>query len=154
MKMSRLNNLLGNGTKFEGKLKSAGDIRVDGNFNGEISINGTLSIGESGLVEGDIHAPLVVISGRFRGNIFAETRVEILPPANVYGEIEAPTIILQDGAIFEGNCRMRDTDTNEENRALELVKSDEPLIGPPTGSGDVEQTGVLKPSRDESACED
>jgi len=145
---------MGNGTKFEGKLKSAGDIRIDGNFNGEISIDGTLSIGESGLVEADIYAPFVVISGRFRGNIFAGKRVEILPPANVCGEIEAPSVILEDGAIFEGDCRMRDTDTNEENRALELVKSDEPLSGPPTGSGDVEETGVLKPSRDESACED
>jgi hypothetical protein len=45
---------------------------------------------------------------------------------------------------------MRDTNTNEENRALELIKSDEPLIDPPTSSGDLEESGVPKPSRDES----
>ena len=98
--MSGSNDVIGNGTDFEGKLKCAGDIRIDGNFNGEISVNGTLSIGEGGLVEADIYAPFVVIGGRFRGNIFAETRVEILTPANVYGEIEAHSVILQDGAIF------------------------------------------------------
>ncbi len=141
MKMSKLNDLIGNGTNFEGKLESAGDIRIDGRFNGEISVNGTLSIGEGGLVEADIYASFVVIGGRFRGNIFAEKRVEILPPANVCGEIEAPSIILQDGAIFEGNCRMREATVEEKNRALELIKSDRPPAGALPRPDDVEETG-------------
>ena len=139
MKMSGLNDLIGNGTKFEGKLKSAGDIRIDGHFNGEISINGTLSIGESGLVEADIYAPFVVISGRFRGNVFPATRVEILPPANVYGEIEAPSVILQDGAIFEGNCRRREATGDEQDKALEPSQTDELLVDSPTVSGDMQE---------------
>jgi cytoskeletal protein CcmA (bactofilin family) len=140
MKMSGVNDLIGDGTKFEGKLKSEGDVRIDGHFNGEISINGTLSVGESGLVEADIHAPFVVIGGRFHGNIFAGTRVEILPPANVYGEIEAPSIIMQDGAIFEGNCRMRETTEDEEHSALELKESDQPLVDTPPRPSDPEET--------------
>jgi cytoskeletal protein CcmA (bactofilin family) len=144
MKMAGLNDLVGNGTKFEGKLKSGADIRIDGHFNGEISINGTLSIGESGLVEADIYAPFVVIGGRFRGNIFAERRVEILPPANVYGEIEAPSVILQDGAIFEGKCRRREVSGDEEYRALEPSQTGEPLIDSPTVSGVLEEDGSPK----------
>ena len=144
MKMSKLNDLIGNGTNFEGKLESAGDIRIDGRFNGEISVNGTLSIGDSGLVEADIHAPFVVIGGRFRGNIFAEKRVEILPPANVSGEIEAPSVILQDGAIFEGNCRMREATVDEKDRALELIKSDRSREGTLPREGTWEKTGVPK----------
>jgi cytoskeletal protein CcmA (bactofilin family) len=127
MKMSGLNDLMRNGTEFEGKLKCAGDIRIDGHFSGEISVNGTLSIGEGTLVEADIYAPYVVIGGDFHGNIIAERRVEILPPAKIYGEIEAPSVILHDGAIFEGNCRMREANGDEEDRALELIKSDRPL---------------------------
>jgi cytoskeletal protein CcmA (bactofilin family) len=141
MNMSKFNDLIGNGTRFEGKLESAGDIRIDGRFNGEISVNGTLSIGEGGLVEADIHAPFVVIGGRFRGNIIAEKRVEILPPANVCGEIEAPSVIMQDGAIFEGNCRMREATVDEKNVTLELIKSDQPLVDTPPRPGDPEETG-------------
>lgn len=138
--MSKFNDLIGNGTKFEGKLESSGDIRIDGRFNGEISVNGTLSIGEGGLVEADIHAPVVVIGGRFRGNIFAGIRVEIIPPANVCGEIEAPSVILQDGAIFEGNCRMRDVTVDRKTGALELIKSDQPLADTLPRPGDLQDT--------------
>jgi len=141
MKISKFSDLIGKGTNFEGKLESAGDIRIDGRFNGKISVSGTLSVGESGLVEADIHAPFVVIGGRFRGNIFAEERVEILPQANVYGEIETPSVVLQDGAIFEGNCRMREASVDEKNKALELIKSDRSLANMFPRSGDLKGTG-------------
>ena len=141
MKMSKFNDLIGKGTNFEGKLESAGDIRIDGRFNGEISVSGTLSIGEGGFVEADIHAPFVVIGGRFRGNIFAEERVEILPPANVCGEIETPSVVLQDGAIFDGNCRMREATVDEENKALELIKSDRCLADMFPRPANLEETG-------------
>jgi cytoskeletal protein CcmA (bactofilin family) len=141
MKFSGHNDLLGNGTELEGKLICDGDIRINGHFSGEISVNGTLSIGEEGFVEANIHAPYVAIGGGFHGNITADKRVEILPPAKVYGDIEAPSVVLEKGAIFEGNCRMLEAKSNKEDKALRLIKSDEPLIDPPTGSGDLEETG-------------
>ena len=84
----------------------SGAVRIDGSFKGEIFAEGTLIVGESSLIESDIHVSFIVISGEIRGNIVADDRIEIHAPGKVYGNIQAPTIVVDEGVIFEGNCKM------------------------------------------------
>jgi len=106
-KRGEMTAFLGKDTDFEGKLKFHGTIRIDGHFKGEISsTNGTLIIGEGGVVDANVHISYVVISGEIRGDVIADKRIDILEPGKVFGNIQAPTIVIDEGAIFEGNCRM------------------------------------------------
>ena len=82
-----------------------GGLRIDGRFQGEISSEGTLIIGESAVIRGDIHASCVLVSGEIHGNTIADERIEILKPARVYGDIRSPEIIMDAGAVFEGKCQ-------------------------------------------------
>jgi cytoskeletal protein CcmA (bactofilin family) len=127
-------DFIGGGTEFEGKLKCEGDIRIDGQFKGELQVNGTLTVGAEAIVEADIYAPHIAIAGNIHGNIFAEEKLEILAPARVLGTIEAPKVLIDDGAVFEGSCRMSPA-KNLDERGLALVKPDsslsDALPGPP-----------------------
>ena len=103
---SQINAFLGKETSFEGKLKFAGTVRIDGNFKGEITTDGTLIIGETAYIESFIRASNLIISGEVHGDLVAEKRIEIYAPARVIGNIEAPTLTLDEGVVFEGHCQM------------------------------------------------
>jgi len=115
----------GKDTDFEGKLTFHGTVRLDGHFKGEISsTNGTLIIGEGGVVDANVHISYIVISGEIRGDVIADKRIDILEPGKVFGNIQAPTIVIDEGAIFEGNCRMYQPKKIDEKR-LPVAESED-----------------------------
>lgn len=113
-KTSELNAFLGSGTEFDGKLSFIGTVRVEGSLKGEIFAKDILIIGDNGRVEGDIDVDTIIISGLVRGTIRAAKRVELAYPGRVYGTIETPIFTIQEGAIFEGTCKMDDIKENLE----------------------------------------
>ncbi len=115
-KRDEINAFLGKNTEFEGKLTFSGAVRIDGKFNGEIFTEGTLIVGETAVIESNVHVSHVLISGEIRGNIIAEKRIEIHAPGKVFGNIQAPVIVIDEGVIFEGNCRMKKSEVAEDKR--------------------------------------
>jgi len=115
-KRDEINAFLGKNTEFEGKLSFSGAVRIDGKFKGEIFTAGTLIIGEAAVIESNVHVSHVIISGEIRGNIVAEKRIEIHAPGKVFGNIQAPVVVIDEGVIFEGNCRMQKTEEPEDKK--------------------------------------
>ena len=94
------------GVKVEGKLESSGTFRIDSAFKGTLVSEDTLILGEHSTVQAEILGNHVVIAGRFDGTIRAKGRVEIQPNAIVTGEIHTPCLVIEPGAIFDGQCQM------------------------------------------------
>ena len=94
------------GSEIEGKYTFSGTVMLNGKLSGEIRTDDTLIIGEKGIVKANIHAGNVVISGEVTGNVSATERVELRGTARVYGDVEAPVIVVAEGVLFEGHCRM------------------------------------------------
>lgn len=90
--------------EFEGNLRFTGTTTVDCKFRGNIDSEDTLIVGESGRVEGEIHAGTVEISGTVVGNIWASKTVKIHSGSEVTGDIETPTISMEEGVSFAGRC--------------------------------------------------
>ena len=103
---------------FEGKMTFEGCVIIHGKFKGEIFSEGTLIIGEGGFVEGHVEIGTVEIQGEVRGNISASEKIEITAPAVVQGDIAAPSLIIKEGAVFEGNCSMG---RKEKNKVVEFT---------------------------------
>jgi len=103
-----INAFLGEDTEFEGKFSFTGAVRIDGKFSGEIFSNGTLIVGESAVIKAQIQVADMIISGEVRGDISAERKIEIIFPGKLFGNIETPKLVLEEGVIFEGNCKMED----------------------------------------------
>ena len=112
--MSDVNTLVGMGSHFEGKMTFEGVVRVDGSFEGEIVSDDTLIIGEGAEVHASLDVATVVIYGAVYGNIRATNCVELHAPGRLIGNIISPSLVVERGAIFDGNCRMGAVDWVEE----------------------------------------
>ena len=107
-KSGELNGFLDRGATFKGEMEFEDTMRIDGRFNGRIVSKNELIVGESAHIEGDIHVGRIAISGTVVGKIVADQRVEIHRNGKVYSDIETPALIIEEGAIFQGNCVMGD----------------------------------------------
>jgi cytoskeletal protein CcmA (bactofilin family) len=125
LKMVDLNNatvstILDKDSSFEGKMTFEGAVLINGKFKGEIFSEGALIVGEGGYVEGQIEIGQIQIKGEVHGNIIAKQKIEINAPAVVQGDISAPSLVIKEGAVFEGNCSMgkagKVVDFNTHNR--------------------------------------
>ncbi len=101
-----LNALLGAGSVFEGKLHFEGQVRIDGTFTGEITTTDLLIIGEGAKVSATINCGSVEIKGDITGNVNASDSITLRPTARVQADIYAPSLVVDKGAVFEGNSRM------------------------------------------------
>ena len=93
-------------SEIEGKYTFSGTVMLNGKFKGEIISNDHLIVGEKGVVNASIRAGVVMISGEVVGNVLANERIELRGSARVFGDLEAPVVVLEEGVLFEGHCRM------------------------------------------------
>ena len=98
--------VIAEGTELEGKFTFTGTATVNGRLRGEIISNDSLIVGEKGVVNASIHAGIVHISGEVVGDVNASERLELHDRCRVYGDVEAPIVIIEEGALLEGQCRM------------------------------------------------
>jgi cytoskeletal protein CcmA (bactofilin family) len=102
-----LSGFVGNGTTLTGEASFKGMLRVDGHLSGQVnSDGGTLIVGNNGQVDADIAVAVATIHGTVNGNITASQRLELGRAAKVKGDIETPSLVIEQGATFEGSCRM------------------------------------------------
>ena len=102
------------GSEIEGRYTFSGTVMLNGRFKGEISTTDTLIIGDKGVMNGDVRAGQVLISGEVVGNVSAAERVELKRTARVFGDVEAPVVVVEEGVLFEGHCRMTKANPNTE----------------------------------------
>jgi cytoskeletal protein CcmA (bactofilin family) len=107
-KSGELNGFLDRGATFRGELEFEDTMRIDGKFHGKINSKNELIVGESAHIEGNVHVGRIAISGTVVGKIVADQRVEIHRNGKVYSDVETPALIIEEGAIFQGNCVMGD----------------------------------------------
>jgi cytoskeletal protein CcmA (bactofilin family) len=119
--------ILGRNSEFEGNLKFYGTLLIDGSFKGNITGEGTISIGEKGIIESDIHVSNIIIYGEVHGNIFAEEKIEINAPGKVFGHIEAPIIEIEKGVVLQGICQTQRPNVvaKEELEMISSLKSNQ-----------------------------
>lgn len=99
-------NLIGPGTVIEGKLRSRGNIRIDGKVVGELYASETISVGLTGEIEGLVSAKNVSVGGKVKGSINAQEKLVFENKAVVQGDIKAAKLVIDEGAIFDGKCSM------------------------------------------------
>ena len=102
-----IDTLVGSGSILQGDLEFVGGLRIDGHVKGHISAqdtnNGTLVLSESGIVEGDINVPHVIVNGSVKGNIVSSGQVELQSHARVNGDIHYTSVEMALGAVLNGS---------------------------------------------------
>src|SRR4029079_15614928 len=107
IKEGTLSGFVGGGTEVTGEANFKAMMRIDGHLSGRFSSSsGTLIVGANGKVDANIEVAVAVIHGTINGDIIATQRLELVRPSKVNGTIQTPSLIIEQGAMFEGTCKM------------------------------------------------
>ena len=128
IKEGTLSGFVGGGTVVTGEANFKAMMRVDGHLSGRVSsTSGTLIVGANGKVDANIEVAVAVIHGTINGDIIATQRLELGRAAKVNGNIQTPSLIIEQGAVFEGSCKMLQMATAAEKNKNNNNKREEPL---------------------------
>jgi cytoskeletal protein CcmA (bactofilin family) len=97
---------LGPDAEVTGKLSFATPTRIEGKLKGEVRATDLLVVGPSAVVQANVQAEKLVILGEIRGQVQGASRVEICAGGRLYGDVETKSLVVQEGAMFEGRSRM------------------------------------------------
>ncbi len=98
--------VIGTEAYFQGTLTAKGSLRIDGRVDGSVVDAKIVTVGKSGKVKGDISCEVCYVCGEVKGNITALDHVEAQSGCRVDGDLRAPRVVLEEGAVFNGNCSM------------------------------------------------
>lgn len=105
-KPGMVDTLVGSQTEIRGDVLFSGGLHVDGRIKGKVLAaqgdDATLSVSESGSIEGDISVPILTVNGQVSGNIFAGERMVLAPNARVTGNVYYNRLEVQAGAEVNG----------------------------------------------------
>ncbi len=104
----RVTSVLGPGINWQGNLRGTGGVRIEGTFEGEISVRGLVVVGETGRVTCEnLRANTVIVAGAVRGSITAE-KLEIRSTGRVWGDVITVAFATEEGAFLRGQVRMEE----------------------------------------------
>jgi cytoskeletal protein CcmA (bactofilin family) len=112
---------LGKGTKVTGKLVFEGPGRIEGQVEGEIVAQDTLTIGEGANVSAKVAGATIIVEGKITGDVTARQRLELRASGKVHGNVTTPSLVVHEGAILDGQVSMGNT-----TGAAKTAKTDEP----------------------------
>jgi len=115
----KVDTIIGKDTEFNGTLQAKGVIRIDGKVDGEVLTQGDIIVGETGKIIGDVKARHITLAGEMHGNAIVEGRLEIISTGKLFGDIEVSSLVINDGAVFDGKCEMKNDKgdaANSKNR--------------------------------------
>jgi cytoskeletal protein CcmA (bactofilin family) len=116
----KLETIIGEGTEIRGELSVTGTLRIDGAVEGNIRADWVI-VGESGRIRGNIDSRGTVVGGSVEGNIDADEIAELKPKARVSGEIRSGKLAVSEGAVFDGQSRMRINGEAEEGSDAQVI---------------------------------
>lgn len=120
IKEGTLSGFVGGGTELTGEATFKAMLRIDGHLSGRVSSSsGTLIVGANGKVDANVEVAIAIIHGTVNGDIIASQRLELGRAAKVNGNISTPSLVIEQGGLFEGSCKML-----QMNAALDKAKED------------------------------
>jgi len=89
-----------------GQIRSASPIRIDGKVEGEVLVQGDVTLGKTARIKGNLTVNSISISGTVQGNITARDKIEMKSTAKVLGDIKAKRLAVEDGVTFIGKSEV------------------------------------------------
>src|SRR5512142_2645331 len=132
----RVTSVLGPGINWKGSLRGSGGVRIEGAFEGDITVRGLIVIGETGRVTCEnLKANNVVVAGTVNGSITAE-KLDIRSTGRVWGDVIVVALATEEGAFLRGQVRM------EEKIEITAAQVAAEAAGAESAGGDTEAMGA------------
>lgn len=101
-----MDTVIGEYTSFYGNVDTEGSLKILGKIEGDVKAGGDIYIESTSSITGNVYGSNVYVSGRIKGNIMAKGILHLQAQARLYGDIEVSSIVTDEGAIFQGSCKM------------------------------------------------
>ncbi len=115
-------NMISVGTDITGDIRSSGDIRIDGTLKGNLYAKGKVVIGTSGKVNGEIECKNSEVLGIIEGKISVSQLLNLKASSKIVGDIITAKLSIEPGAVFTGNCSMKDENGGTAEKPKETEK--------------------------------
>lgn len=140
-------------SNFDGTFHSARDLRIEGRVKGTIECEGNLFVAEGANVSAKIQAESISVAGELQGEINCRGRLQILPSGRLSGKISTETLVVNEGAFYEGQLEMTDPEkrlapvkTPRQLSAVSGNRKESPGRDRPRGGGaDPEPSASVEP---------
>ena len=114
-------SLIGHGGTLEGKVHCDTNLRIEGNFSGEILCQGTVTVGEQGTVHSSIKAQEIIIAGKVYGDVTADQKLIMTGTGQLHGNIAAGALSIMEGSVLNGSIAMAEQPATEKSGGLSAV---------------------------------
>jgi len=92
---------------ISGDIQFSNCLQICGKVMGNVvSENGTLHVGESGLIEAQVNVDICVVHGTVKGNVTARTHINIAKGGCIHGDVITPVLHMEEGAVLVGAVKM------------------------------------------------
>lgn len=123
-----VDTLIGRQTEVLGDVRFSGGLHVDGKIKGNVAAvagekSAALSVSESGVIEGDVNVPSIVLNGTVSGDVRAGERLTLAAKARVTGNVHYKVLQMEAGAMVNGQLLYQGS---EARGALTGPKETEP----------------------------
>lgn len=115
-----MDTIIGENTTITGSLESDSSIKVMGRVEGDIKASGDVIILANAVIKGDIWAENLTVAGTINGNTHVKGILRLESTARVKGDMELHSLVTDEGAIFEGNCKMAEVVASEPDKKKKL----------------------------------
>lgn len=127
---SNNHTLLSRSTKIVGDLYFTGELQIEGKVCGNIVVesgqDGRVVVAESGVVEGEIRAPIAVINGHVSGDIHSSKHVELAAKAVVVGSVYYQLIEMVKGSQVNGSLIFSAADGGNSGKLIAPIPETTP----------------------------
>lgn len=103
--------VIAKGTTIEGKFQCGENVRLDGAIHGEVKVDKRFVMGEGSYVQGNINARDAAIKGKIKGDVHVKEALHLMETAVIEGNITAKTMIVEEGARYNGSCKIGEMQT-------------------------------------------
>ncbi len=92
--------------EISGSIKCVSNVELNGKLNGDLTCGGSVLIGGTATVKGNVTVESVLVHGQVTGNIIARDRIDLKPTARITGDIKARRLTVEDGVMFVGKSEI------------------------------------------------
>lgn len=116
-------SIIGADMIVEGNIKAKEMIRVEGNVTGDVETEGTVTVSSTAHIKGNIKASCIVIGGVLEGDLVCGGKTEVISTGKVFGNMHTKSLIVDENAVFQGQCVMNEEDVASRMKTEEAPKS-------------------------------
>jgi len=104
--------VIGAGVTIEAaRITGTDSVRIDGHFNGNVELEGSLVLGETGVITGEVRAGYFLVAGEVNGNIYCDQQLHFASSARVVGDVHTPNLVLDEGSQVTGRYNVGEITT-------------------------------------------